>query len=206
MPKISPLIILVTTTNVLFLIGFWFLIMPQLHALGLVQAEQDALRDQSSNSTVGSRQKASQAALAQTKALAQVLLPAEDMQYDLSVQLEGLTKQLGLPLTSLGISAVDPTAPLPKTATAPAVAGLTANKVTITLSTSGPYKKVQEFVSALPTINRLILIDQLVVTVAGQAVAPGSAPAANTSVSGSDLVSVQITAFAYFLPTPPVAK
>lgn len=185
MNKISPLSLFVSVATLIFLGGFWYAIMPQLKNLGELYSEQEVLQEDPIVTALSIRRKVTENNLTETKKQAELLLPAEDNQYDLSVQIEGLAKRLGLPLTGLILTQTESTQGQAQTTGGPPpVASIAADKITITIGVSGEYATVQQFVSSLPTLERFIQIDQVTLSKAGEDAA----------------TSAQITAFAYYLP------
>lgn len=103
------------------------------------------------------------------------LLPSSDQQYDLAVQIEALTRSLGLPLSSLSMSSAGT-----------ALAGSGASTVTVTLTTKGQYATLRQLIVGITRLERFTQITQTTFTV-------GTADA-------SGVVNLQIVAQAYYIP------
>ena len=138
------------------------------------------------------------------KELAMLLLPTDSKQYDLAVQIEGLAKNMEVPLNSMTVSDKDPDLGAKTTAAtsddgsgsagagssdsstgssfSSAVATSTMQKLTVTLGITTSYTTMQSFVREVCRLNRLIEVNQV-------------------NVSGSaDKVTAQITLYAFYLP------
>jgi len=199
MVKISPTVLVIVTFCSIFLVGFWVLLLPQLEELNRSQAilAQYQKEGVSKVTRVNLQQKDNQEKIKQVQEIASTLLPPSDNQYDLSVQLEGLSKNLGIPWQGLSLTGVDntvsanstPTTSLSKGSAAGVgpldskTAAASLKKVTIALNVTVNYNDLQRLLVGLVSINRMIQIDQLTV-----------------NSGGSDQLSVQISAFAYYLP------
>ena len=187
MKKPYPVVIAFMIGSLIFLGGYWFLLMPQVRLLAALQESLDA----SNGSTTSSTQKKTEETRINTlKAKANQLLPVNDNEFDLSVQVEALAKKTGLSLTSFKL-ADNSASTIPQTSTAgAAVTGLSADvkKITINVSVAGSYKAIQQFVTGFTSLERIIQIDQVTIT-------------SDTSKN----LTAQIVGFAYYL-TPEVAS
>ena len=149
MLKPSPVVLFFSVSVSIFLVGFWFLLLPLLHQWGETQANLDMAQKSPLSSVV----KTSSKALEDQQALQQqvsILLPKSDAQYDLSVQVEALSKSLGVSLTSLSLTKDEPKSG--------------QKKVVITLGASGSYLAVQQFIQALTSLDRFVQVDQFSIT------------------------------------------
>lgn len=191
----------------LFLLVFWLLTVPQLRSL---REQQFNLQKQAQAAvSEGSGEEAKSIntqSVNRTRDLARVLLPVEEYQYDLSVQIEGLCKSLGVNLTALNIN-ITPTpsgrtGSASGTAATPAASGIgTLKKVTFSLSVVASYEDVQRLVQGLTTLNRLVQIDQINLSQATTATpTPGSSSGGAAVAASSGILNAQITAFAFYLP------
>jgi len=167
-----------------FLVGYWFLVLPQFRQLGTVLSTAD--QGVTKTTLIVSQQEKTerQAKIDELQSQAETLLPTSDKQYDLSVQLEASAKDNGVTITDLSLSAAS--SGLQQTAAGQAAAasanGLT--KVTIAMTVSGTYEAVQKWVIAMNSLDRLIQIDQLTITSSG----------------GEGKTTAQVNAAAYYVP------
>lgn len=200
MPKLSSLAVFTTAATVLFGVGSWFLVQPQLTELSSLRTQQEVLQDEPIVTALSIRKNIQANNLEKTQELVNVLLPNEDNQYDLSVQIEGLADQLSLPLTGLVMNA-EAKSGIPKSTAkqAGAIPTIAAKKVTLNIGVTGEYTRVQQFINSLPTLNRFIQIGEVVLT-------SGSADTTKkddtTETAPGSAVNAQITAFAYYIPGP----
>ncbi|MCC2631993.1 MAG: hypothetical protein K0S20_692 [Patescibacteria group bacterium] len=200
MTKIHPFVIAVTVADLLFAGLFYVFILPQVSTLGKLQAERDAASTSSSYSAQSiSRQKADYEKLKTAKETVAYLLPSGDNQYDLSVQVDALSKQVGVGLASFSVS-LD-TKPATAQTTSGAVASTAAatsslKKVTMNIGVTGSYDQVKSFVKGLSTLERFIQIDQVLFSLA----AKPTGTLDQASLTSGDQVSGQITAVAFYLP------
>ena len=199
MIRLAPSYILLLLASLVFAGGVWWLIMPQLQALVAVQAQKAI----AINSLPVKAAPVVQAAtkLADRKRVLQ-LDPSDDGQYDLAVEVEGLSRAAGVSLTGLTLSATA-SAPASKAVAAAAsdttaaspVAPIGPTMLTLTLGISGGYGAVQAFIQGLPTLSRFVTITQL--TMSGSA---GATISAKTPVS--DTVTATLVASAPYQPKP----
>ena len=172
MHRISPSIIVLAAFCAAFLIGFWTFTRPTLEEFGRQQAVVQA------NETIhaGSKAETVKANVLDAGLQSQVmgLLPDGDAHLDLTVQLDALTRSLGLPGGSFTVSA----------APAAAVLGVPA-KLPMTLAVTGSEQSIQAAIAGLTGLGRYIQVDQVAV----------SRPV------GSQALSAQISASAYYLPS-----
>ena len=192
MKRFAPSYILLIVATAVFSGGVWWLIIPKLQELALVRAQINQLHQTSLVSKTGSKSLVV-SKIAQRQQVLQ-LLPVDDQQYDLAVELEGLSRDVGVSLTGLSMSAIAGVAAAGTKPAATAAAAVTAPKMlTITLGVSGNYAAVRAFVNGLPTLSRFILITQLTLT---------GAPvgAASAKLGTTDAVTASLTATAPYLP------
>lgn len=194
MKRFAPSYILLIIATAVFSGGVWWLIIPKLQELALVRAQVNQLH-QTALVSKTSPKGLVVSKIAQRQQVVQ-LLPVDDQQYDLAVELEGLSRDVGVSLTGLSMSAITGLAATVTKPVATATAAVTAPKMlTITLGVSGNYAAVRAFVNGLPTLSRFILITQLTLT--------GSpAGAASTKLGITDTVTASLTATAPYLPLP----
>lgn len=188
--RISPSLWMVSTYIILVVIGIWALVIPEVKSVMEVKGQVVALQNQTNSASKSAKPK--DVVSMKDVDLADLLVPAQDMQYDLSVQVDGLTRNMGIPLSSLSITGATVTAGT-KTSAANTVAVNDAtsgwSKLTISLTTSSSYANIQNLLNGMVGLNRLIRIDQVSLTQAG-------------GTAGSvDNLSAQISAFAYYDPT-----
>ena len=199
MIRLAPSYILLLLASLVFAGGVWWLIMPQLQALVAVQAQKAI----AINSVPVKAAPVVQAAtkLADRKRVLQ-LDPSDDGQYDLAVEVEGLSHAVGVSLTGLTLSATAPAtkavaAAASDTAAAAPAAPVGPTMLTLTLGISGGYGAVQAFIQGLPTLSRFVTITQL--TMSGSA---GATISAKTPVN--DTVTATLVASAPYQPKPTV--
>jgi Tfp pilus assembly protein PilO len=183
---VKPTIAVVSTFAVVFVLGFFVLIAPELTPIG-----QDLARLNQYTLTSGSlKVKKDASALTKYQSqsdLANALLPAENQLYDLSVQIEALAKTKSVGLTGLTLNPAVATGTTQTTSsqaasgTTPLPAGV--QKASIVTSVTGEYAQVQGFVEGLTSLKRYIQIQDITVS---------------KGVSGK--VIAQITASTYYLP------
>ena len=184
--KITPTTLVASTTTAIFLVLYWFLILPQFKELAVAQHDLEqtipsstALKNQS---TSADKRRAD---IAELKTKAQLLLPATDKQYDLSIQLEAAAKSSGVTLTGLALNPAE--LQIPKTSEAQeadAAASAGPKKLTLSLSATGSYAAIQQWVNSLTSLDRFIQLDQITL---------------NADKTGTALTA-QVTGFAYYLP------
>lgn len=190
MKKISNSAYFVITFLLVFLLGYWLLVMPQAKIVG-----EKFTKLNNKGSAAASEQKVASSSAqsggsqvsAETRELALLLLPKDNKQYDLAVQIEGLAKSMGLSLTSMVMSDKAPDlGPNTSTAATPVAGASTssggAQKLTVVLGVNSTYAKVQGFVKEVCRLNRMVEINQVSIT------------------GPSDNVTAQITLSAFFLP------
>ncbi|MBU6389395.1 hypothetical protein KGQ71_02660 [Patescibacteria group bacterium] len=182
MAKIAPPVLTIATFSLIFIVGFWVIILPELQSLVMAQNTLTQVENQPVVSTVAKVTRDQQKTADAVKAVqseAETLLPASDNQYDLSVQLDSLSKNLGIPLTGLSI-----TGGTGLIASSSATSGTAASlqKLTLTLSFTTSYDNLKKFLTGLTSIDRYIQINQITVT-----------------SSGGGQVSCQVSAFAYYM-------
>lgn len=180
MKNLSPFAVTIVAATLTFLMGFWLLAMPSVKEFGQSQADLEATREAIAPVV---KQKEAADKLAESQALSEALLPREGDQYDLSVQIEALSKQLNVPLEAMNVTQPD--------AAAKSGAAAGPQKLAINVSVKAPYDKVQEFVSGLLSMSRFVQIDQ---------VALASDPENDQSLNA------QITAYAFYLSGPTVSN
>ena len=182
---LKPTIAVVSAFSVVFVVGYFVLIAPDMASIGenLVRlSHYDSLSITPAKKTTV----ATIASYQQQADLVNTLLPAESQLYDLSVQVEALAKSGSISLTNLTLNpAADG---LPQTTSSQATAGaipLPAGvvKAALGLGVHGSYTSAQAFLEGLTRLNRYIQIEN--VTIA-------KADTAN--------VDMQITASTYYLP------
>jgi hypothetical protein len=178
--RISPAPILAATFCLIFGLGMIFLVNPQLSQITASQQKINDLSASISASRTVTAPKPSDAVVAKYQEVTD-LLPMSDQEYDLAVQVEALTKSLGLPLSSLNMSLGQAGTATSAGAAVPA----SLSGVNIAMTTKGSYPAVEQLVSGLSTLNRYIQVSQVLV---------------NTLVGDSTQVTAQIVAVAYFMP------
>jgi Tfp pilus assembly protein PilO len=168
----------VLSTFVLVLAGgAWFFVLP-----GFTAYEKDRFTiahfgEDSAGNTVDNT--ARQALIDSVTAQASELLPPENNEYDLSVQIEALCKANGVTITALSVT---------PQASAPDATGLPS--VTVSLGIQGQYAAVQNTVTGLTTLSRLVNINQVVVN---------NETAGKNVTLPAGTISAQVGASAYYL-------
>ena len=179
--KTSPYVQALALFSILFGLGFYFLVLPQVkESASVLRGYNNLVTNQSEILASAAKQKKNQVNLdyvASDKAEADLLLPSGDNQYDLTIQIQGLTQKLGIPLSSFNFGTL--------TGGNTGLPG--AKSLQFTLSTTSNYNQVQQFVHQLVSLNRFIQINQLSLVTLGTASAP------------SDEVTVQLTGQAFYL-------
>lgn len=202
MLKFSPFTIALVLASLVFTAGSWFGVIPQLKEWGRAQAQHDQLLAQPL-AKVSNTHKDTVTAEA-TKQIVEALLPANDNQYDLSVQIEALSKQVGLTLSNLVVTSTPPPAVAPKT-TATKVADPTTGvlrTVSVNVSGKGTYLQVQSFLKQLTALDRFIQLNQVsLASAASSDTSKTTDTASTTSVTSSDQVILQVSGVAYYLPS-----
>jgi|GEM_PF-5872721 len=182
--RIRPSILVVALFSLVFVIGFFLLINPQLAPIGENLARLDAY----SHLTIPTPAPAENtAALADQTAKVQGLLPQENQLYDLSVEIEALAHTLPISLTSLNLTPAVSGAPATTSAKATAGSGglpSSVQKSSISISATGSYADLQTFAENLTKLQRYIDIQDLTMN--------GSAESTQSTVN--------ITAITYNLP------
>lgn len=199
MKKISSSAYFVITFLFVFLLGYWLLVMPLAKEAGqkITKLNNQGSFTTSQSSTKESSTQTSATVSQQTRELALLLLPKENKQYDLAVQIEGLAKSMGLSLTSMVMSDKAPdlgattstadnststSSSTSGTSTSNGAVSNNAQKLTVTLGLNASYAKVQAFVKEVCRLNRMVEINQVSVT------------------GPSDKVAAQIILSAFYLP------
>jgi Tfp pilus assembly protein PilO len=210
MVKIAPSVIVISIFSSVLLVGFWVLIMPQIEQL--LTEQQNSLQIANSSLAVGATKKTiSPADIANqkvTKDQVLALIPPTDDQYNFTTQIESLSKNLGIPLTSYStvITAAAPVSKPASTAddssgggaasTAKSTTSVaapvntssdpTANlkKLTASMAITASYADVQKFIMAVQQLDRYVQVSQVILT----------------SAATSDQVTATFTASAYYLP------
>lgn len=209
-----PSIIQMLVFVVLFLLGYWILLVPKLDALAhqtaILEAQKQVSTDSSSSST---KMSAQAQANANTILLATELIPSESRIYDLTVQLEAMARNSGTTLTNLNVSSAATSTTSQKTTSSTATQAATAadpilsattglTQVTINLSASGSYTALKGLVDSVTKLKRYIVIQGVTFT-GGAAVSGSSAsPSPTTTTTGSAQLSAQINAVAYAQTNP----
>lgn len=165
---------------------WWFIYMkPESAKLASVEAhrtqlqnEQALLTDQLIGLEAEKRQVLASGSLLKRFSLAVPALPDQGL---LVVQLDRLALAEGVTITLIGDNTIDPPATGARYSTLP-----------IDMTITGPFKRVQAFVSGIYQLPRLMTIQQLVLSGQGNVNAPNMAP-----------FSATITATAYTLYVPP---
>jgi Tfp pilus assembly protein PilO len=174
---------------VTFAVTYYFLALPQVRAAGQVLGKLEQMRNQHLVAFTPSAQQAQLKERAEVvKSQALSLLPKTDEQYDLSVQVEWLAKEVTVTLSSLSVNAsnsgiLQPTSPAKGEAVAVPAAEGSAQKVQIGIGVGGSYENVQRFVRGLTTLGRYVQVEQLVVNV------------------NEGQLAAQISAAAFYLPS-----
>ena len=177
MAKLAPSVVVIGTLGLVFLAGYWLLILPELHQIG------DAARNVKKVESVVAVS-TPQAKVPETPDQAvNDLLPATDNQYDLAVQIDALSKSLAVPLTSLSLNADSATG-------APSGVANT-RRVVVTISLMADYTHVQAFIDGLTSLGRYMQVNQV-------SLSSTTGSGGSTSLSGN--LATQITAYAFFLP------
>jgi hypothetical protein len=199
MNRLSPTILAASLFGAVFLIGLWLLVIPQFKEMGVTFGALDKMQQPTTvTKTKSATRSAQEQQILDLKTQAQTLLPSSDQQYDLSVQIEALSRSVGVSLTGLSLnasqSALPTTAPAQddsistKATPTPTAAAATpkpasaGKKVTATITVTGSYANIERFIIGLTSLGRYISIDQTSVT-----------NAANGAVTA------QVTAFGYYL-------
>ncbi len=178
----TPLIV-TSAFTLTFIVGVWVVILPAFATVTLKLHTLDSLTSTSTKPVVKATPTPT---VTQNSDLVLALLPRDDHQYDLSVQVEALCRQNNVQILTLGFSGGGD--PLPTTApvagTAPATS-TAVKKLSLSLSISGTYAAIQQTVVGLTALNRFIQVDTLAIT--------------EPSGKGT-VLSADITASAYYLP------
>lgn len=200
MNRLSPAILILGTFFLALIGGFWGAVMPQIRKASGEEARIRSLTAQKSGlERDAAKRRAAEERVREVQDLAVNLLPAEDKQFDLAVQVEATAKTSGVILTSLALNPNDTgqktSATTAKEAAAQKELGA-LKRVSLSLTVSGSYENIQAFAKNLVRLERFVQIDQLNLSAASVSTStPGTAP------TGGQL-SAQITAFAYYLPEP----
>jgi Tfp pilus assembly protein PilO len=182
--KLTSFTLVVLVMTGLFLILYWFMVLPQFRDLATQQKQLEQLLGSTSSVSkqTTTAQQARKQALIDLAAQSQKLLPLSDQQYDLSVQLESAAKAAGVNIISLVVNA--PELGIPKTTVADST-GSTSPRVTFTIAGTGSYGAVASWVTSLVGLERFIQLDQVTI---------GAKSPDQDSVTGT------VTGFAYYLP------
>ncbi len=186
--KVAPTIAVVAIFSLLFAVGFFLLLAPQIKpigerlarlslynadpaSLGLQKKKQDNVQTQQEE---------------QTKQVV-ALLPAENQLYDLSVQIDALAKSIPVALNGLTLNAAvgdtkKTSSTQAATETGPAILPAQGQKSTVNITVSGSYQQVQDFVRQLTQLNRYIDIQDLSITAAEGGVTTGLITAATYNI------------------------
>jgi Tfp pilus assembly protein PilO len=183
--RINPSIAVVAVFATVFTGGFFLLLAPQLEPIGHNLARLNYYGTQKINLT-NKDAKDTQDAFSKESDLVNSLLPAENQLYDLSVQIEALAKSKPVTLTGLNLNPAQ--SDIPQTSSTDAKQQsipLPANllKATVTVTATGSYAALQDFIVGLTRLKRYLQIQDLTL-----------------NTGGSDQVSVQITAVTFYLP------
>lgn len=170
--KIVPTIVVVSVFALLFALGFFLLLGPQIKPIGERLARLSLYNaDPASLTTQKKKQEEVLAKQEEQARRVAALLPAENQLYDLSVQIDALAKSILVSLNGLTLNAA--VADTKKTTSTQAVGEsgpvlLPANgqKSTVNITVSGSYQQVQDFVKELTQLNRYIDIQDLAITAA----------------------------------------
>ncbi|CAN5162999.1 hypothetical protein BH11PAT4_BH11PAT4_4950 [soil metagenome] len=172
MKKIAPAVIVVFSFCLIFAAGFFGLVYPSLKPIGRKLTKLATYNQQELSVTASSTRAAEVAAqralLEKEQAKISKLLPDESNLYDLSIQLEALTKSTGVALTSISLVPAAETA-IPATKSTAATAGVIAApsgtaKSTVGLSLSGSYTTLRSFLDGLTQLERYIEVQDVTFT------------------------------------------
>lgn len=213
MKKLSLPILSLLLAGLIILAGFWLAVLPQMRSFADLQKQYSALGMQDvGQETTTTKPKIDQVKLQALQNSISILLPASDGQYDFAIQLDALSKSMGITLTSVSItnpSAVGATTTsgIPKTSTSVAAPDVTANqgikKLTFVLGLTAKYGDVQRFMQGLLSLNRFVQIDQITLTAVTVTVPASSGNPASSSVS--DQLTAQIGGYAAYSAVPVTA-
>ena len=201
--KPHPSQVLIFVFVLLFLMGYWLLVVPQFeqlaHQLALLSsAEAPSLKVQT-DQTKSAQKTANAATVSQVKSL----LPSESQIYELTVQLESLAKAQGVLLTNLSVSPEAAVGAATTSAAATAASGAAAQvataaqKTTISINASGQYSLMKQFVSSLTQMQRYITIQSITMTGGSAPLGTGAVPPLPVAGVQTDQINLQIVALAY---------
>lgn len=203
--RISQPVSLLAIVFLVFIVGYWFFALPLFRSLG-ASLNELAIDNVpvASTKTGAAAERAKQ--ISELKDSVEKLIPSEDKQYDLAVQVENVAKNSGVGLTAFSLNPI--VADVPKAtvaateddegnkASAPAATAApapTTRQVSIALTIAGTYGNIQNFINQLTSIDRFIQITQI-------NVASSQSSSAGTTGALTDQVTATIAAQAYYLP------
>jgi len=174
--------LLLSAAAVGFLATSWFLVVPQLQQLMSLRHDTSVLDASFEQAKAAGVTRLDQDKLTQLRADTAALLPSEDAQYDLIIQLEALGRTLNIPYQTLTVTPV-----VTPYVNSPIAQGA-AKRLNIALTASLTYEDAQRLLDALPHIERFIHIDHVSLSGGGD-LTPGT---------GQQL-SLQVQASAFYL-------
>ena len=178
--KPSSTVLAMATATGIFLLGIWFLIAPQ---VSTITAQVQVLnKSVDAQTAMGATPAPAVSVPATVKESVDALLPSSAAQYDLSVQVEALSKNIGVTVVSVGFAATDGA-----TAAVAPVPGVSA--LGLSMGVTGTYAQIQQLVEGLSSLDRFLQVTG--VTISG---ASGATPGA------ANILTAQITGAAYYLP------
>jgi len=163
--RIRPSILVIALFSLVFVVGFFLLIEPQLTPIGENLERLDAYSHLNNPTPIPSPDTST---LTSETTKVQGLLPQENNLYDLSVEIEALSKTLPISLTALSLDPSVASAPATTSAQAGAAGGIalpaSVEKSTINITATGSYTDLQTFCEGLTKLDRYIDIQDLSMT------------------------------------------
>jgi len=184
--RFSPSLLVASIFTVIFAIGVWFVIAPVISQITTARQQLDAITA-STQKTSTAQDKAATTISDVTRQEVNDLLPADAQQYDLSVQIAALCKQLGVTVTTIGFGA---TGVGTTGSVAPSAAG--ASTLSVTLTAIGTYSQLQQLTQSLTSVDRFLQVTAITIT--------GSQGSGGKAISTQAPLTAQISALAYYLP------
>lgn len=185
MKKIPTFAAAFAVLAITFSLGVWFFVLPVLRTIHDTLGEMDAKNQVKAAPRAQQKQNALDL---EQRELVMKLVPAEDEQYDIRIQIEALARTAGVTLSIVDVGSGSTVPAGPPTSQAQAEAqGSTPSLKTIPLNitATGSYMAAQQFVVGLTRLERFIQVDEVNMT---------------SSSNAGDKVSAQIKATTYYLP------
>lgn len=172
MRKIAPSVVIIFTFCLIFAAGFFGLVYPSLTPIGAKLTKLNEYRESTlATSATDARSgelAAQRTALEKETKKIDKLLPDETNLYDLSIQIEALTKVTGVTLTSISLTpATEPG--IPQTKSVEATTGLQTAptgtlRSSVSLGVAGGYSNLQQFLDGLTKLERFVEVLDIIVS------------------------------------------